>query len=73
MVTTVTGKEVTQEAAASRLEMSLFIIKAEGVDGSREGAKERSVASLKLCCIRLVQALLINGNLIGSNGVVWGV
>ena len=72
-VTTVTGKEGTRDAAASCLVTSPCIIEAEGVDGSTKGAKERSVASLQVCCIKLGRALLINRNMIGSNGVLWGV
>ena len=68
-----TGKEGTREAAASCLVTSPCIIEAEGVDGSTKGAKEKSVASLQVCCMKLGRALLINRNLIGSNGVVHGV
>ena len=73
MVTTVPGKERIREAARSCQVTSPCIIEAEGIDGVTNGAKERIVASLQVCCIKLVRALLINTDLIGSNGVVWGV
>ena len=40
-VTTVTGKEGTQEAGKRCLVFSPFILEAEGGDGSRRSAKER--------------------------------
>ena len=39
VVTTVTGKEGTREAAASCLVISPYILEAKGVDGSTKGAK----------------------------------
>ena len=48
------------------------IIEAKEVDGSAKGAKERSVAWLQVCCIKLGRVLVINRKLIGINGGVWG-
>ena len=70
MVTTVPGKERTREVARSCQVTSPCILEAEEVDGSTKGAKQRRVASLQVCCIKLGRALLINRDLIGSNGVV---
>ena len=47
------------------------IREAVGVDRSAKETKVGCEASLKVCCIELGCALLVNRELIGVNGVVW--